>query len=271
MRFLKTNTASRVCVGPFLDKTDAVTPETSLTVTGLTVELYRDMNDGTAVTRTAFSPTASGGSNDMIHVTSDVGGMYDLELTATQLNFLGRLILVVTKADTHLSVFHEYMVLPAMIYDAFVAGSDTLQSDMTQILGTALTETSGQIAAGFKQFFNVATPTGTVNVMPVTTAVTNSVNVAASQFFIKKNVALSNFTFPMYDVNGALKTGVTVTVNLSKDGGAFAASTNAVAEIGTTGWYKISLTATEMNATIIAFSATGSGAVTTGYTIITQA
>jgi hypothetical protein len=42
----------------------------------------------------------------------------------------------------------------------------TVAANLTQILGTALTETAGQIAAAFKQWFNVATPTGTVNSLP---------------------------------------------------------------------------------------------------------
>lgn len=41
--------------------------------------------------------------------------------------------------------------------------SGVVKSSLVQILGTALTETAGQIAAAFKQFFNVASPTGTLN------------------------------------------------------------------------------------------------------------
>lgn len=44
--------------------------------------------------------------------------------------------------------------------------SGVVKSNLVQILATALTETSGLIAAGFKKFFNVATPTGTVNSLP---------------------------------------------------------------------------------------------------------
>lgn len=44
--------------------------------------------------------------------------------------------------------------------------SGIVKSNLTQILGTLLTETSGLIAAGFKKFFNVATPTGTLNSLP---------------------------------------------------------------------------------------------------------
>lgn len=63
------------------------------------------------------------------------------------------------------------------------AGTGTGQLDVTagvvkanlvQILATALTETAGQIAAAFKQFFNIASPTGTVNLIPVVTTVTNA-------------------------------------------------------------------------------------------------
>lgn len=38
--------------------------------------------------------------------------------------------------------------------------------NLVSILGTALTETAGQIAAAFTKFFNKATPTGTVNSLP---------------------------------------------------------------------------------------------------------
>ena len=41
-------------------------------------------------------------------------------------------------------------------------------------------------------------------------------------------------------------TGATVSIELSKNGGAFAAATNAVSEIAN-GWYIVTLTATETN------------------------
>ncbi len=44
--------------------------------------------------------------------------------------------------------------------------SGVVKSNLAQILGTALTETAGLIAAAFKQFFNVSAPTGTVNLTP---------------------------------------------------------------------------------------------------------
>jgi hypothetical protein len=44
--------------------------------------------------------------------------------------------------------------------------SGVVKANLAQILGTALTETSGWLAAGFKKFFNVATPVGTINSLP---------------------------------------------------------------------------------------------------------
>ena len=54
--------------------------------------------------------------------------------------------------------------------------SGVVKANLAQILGTALTETAGQIAAGFKQFFNVASPTSTMNTI---TAVTTTATATA--------------------------------------------------------------------------------------------
>jgi len=44
--------------------------------------------------------------------------------------------------------------------------SGVVKANLAQILGTALTETTGQIAAAFKKFFDKASPTGTINSLP---------------------------------------------------------------------------------------------------------
>lgn len=125
MRFLRTNTAVRVTVGPFFDKTDGVTPETGLTVTSCKLTLMvDDSNVPTLVLDTA--PTASGGANDMVHVTGDDAGFYDLELAAGNVNYLGRAMLAITDAATHCPVFHEFMILPANVYDSLVLGTASL-------------------------------------------------------------------------------------------------------------------------------------------------
>jgi len=44
--------------------------------------------------------------------------------------------------------------------------SGVVKSNLVQILATALTETAGLLAGGFKKLFNVASPTGTLNSIP---------------------------------------------------------------------------------------------------------
>jgi hypothetical protein len=138
MRFLRTNTAVRVTVGPFFDKTDGVTPETGLTVTSCKLTMMVDDANVPTLVLDA-SATASGGSNDMVHVTGDDAGFYDLELAAANVNYLGRAMLAITDAATHCPVFHEFMILPAMVYDSLVLGTDRLDANVTHIADTSQT------------------------------------------------------------------------------------------------------------------------------------
>lgn len=70
----------------------------------------------------------------------------------------------------------------------------------------------------------------------------------ASVVYPLKNTALS-FELDVYDYSGKLLTAATFSARqISKDGGAFATTTNAPVEIGTSGTYTIALTASEMNA-----------------------
>lgn len=138
MRFLRTNTAVRLTIGPFLDKTDGITPKTGLTVTSEKLTfVVDDANVPTLVLDT--SPTASGGNNDMVHITGDDSGFYDLELTAANTNYLGRAMLSLNDVATHCPVFHEFMILPAMIYDSMVLGTDRLDTNVTHVTDTAQT------------------------------------------------------------------------------------------------------------------------------------
>lgn len=74
---------------------------------------------------------------------------------------------------------------------------------------------------------------------------------------VPKNVALSNFTFLMVLSSDHITpaTGKTVTAQISKDGDAFANTTNSVSEIAG-GFYKIDITQTEMNADVVALKFT---------------
>jgi len=117
MRELRTNTATRVTVGPFYDVTDGITPELAFDVTGCHVTLIVDVaGEPTLVLDTA--PTAEdGGVNDMFHLTGDDAGLYVLEFAAANVNYLGRAMLAIVNTSVHLPVFHEFSIITANYYD----------------------------------------------------------------------------------------------------------------------------------------------------------
>jgi hypothetical protein len=177
MRFLRTNTAVIVTVGPFYDKTDGVTIEGSLTITNERITLTADTDAGSAPTLILDNVTGAtaGTSNDLNYITNNDAGLMQLELTAADTNRLGRMFLTITDAANHVPVFHEFMVLPAMIYDAFILGTDVLDASMTQILGTAVSApaTAGILDVNVKNIDNdAASASGTVTFPNATLAST---------------------------------------------------------------------------------------------------
>lgn len=137
MRFLKQNTATRVTVGPFLDVTDAKTPEVALTATNEKLTFVVD-DAGVPTLVIDANATASAGNNDFVHITGDDAGYYDLELTAAQTNYVGRAALSINYVTDHLPVFHEFMIVPANVYDSFF-GTDTLWVDVQEINSNSVT------------------------------------------------------------------------------------------------------------------------------------
>jgi len=88
---------------------------------------------------------------------------------------------------------------------------------------------------------------------------------------IKKNQALSGFTFVMIDSSDHVtgKTGLTVTATRSLDGAAFASCANAVSEISA-GAYKIDLAAADLNGNSVLLKFSATGADTRFVEVVTQ-
>lgn len=140
MKFLRTNTAVIDFVGPFLDKTDGVTLKTSLTITNEKISLVAATDAGSAPTIILDNITGatSGTSNDLNYITGQDNAMMQIELAAADVNRLGRMRLTITDAANHAPVIEDYIVLPAAIYDWFIAGTIVpLPANVTQLLGTA--------------------------------------------------------------------------------------------------------------------------------------
>lgn len=89
---------------------------------------------------------------------------------------------------------------------------------------------------------------------------------------VKKNVALANFMFKMVDSADHItpKTGLTVACKRSIDGAAFADCNTATATEIASGWYKVSLAASDLNGTTIALKFTSAGADQRDLLIVTQ-
>jgi hypothetical protein len=87
----------------------------------------------------------------------------------------------------------------------------------------------------------------------------------------RKNVALSNLMFMMFDSSGAAAGSLTIIPTVAKDNGIEIATVNAAVEIGS-GQYRIDLTLAEMNADVVRFRAhVASGADDTVMVIYTHA
>lgn len=139
MRFLRSNTAVLMSVGPFYDRTDGVTIETALTITNERITLTADTDAGSAPTNILDNVTGatSGTANDLNYITGNDAGLMQLELAAADVNRVGRMFLSITDAANHVPVFHELFVLPQAIYDWLTGAIVPLPANVTQLLGTA--------------------------------------------------------------------------------------------------------------------------------------
>lgn len=133
MIYLKASTASQeVLLGPFVDSTDGVTAETALTIANTDIKIFK-------AGATTLASKNSGGAT---HIS---GGNYYAVLDATDTDTVGSGTIVVQVSGA-LAVRHDFTVLPALVYDSLIAGSDNLQVDTIQAAGT--TWGSGAITAG---------------------------------------------------------------------------------------------------------------------------
>lgn len=166
---LKTNTATRIPVGPLVDPGDFKTAETSLTVTNLSVQIYQVKTDGTAVVRTQFAPTASGGNNDMALVTDSTDGMYDLELTAAQLNWLGNGRITFYDVDGFIVHWIDIQVVSAAYFD-WIFGTTIPDVNVTKVNGTS--QTAKDLGASIT---HIKAKTDTITTPPAASAIADAV------------------------------------------------------------------------------------------------
>lgn len=121
---LRQSTAVIVLIGPFLDSTDGVTPETGLTISQADVRLSK--NGGNMAQKNQTSAC--------VH---DEIGYYTCQLDTTDTNTLGILKVMVSESEA-LPVWNEFNVMEANAYDSKY-GTTLQEVNTTQISGTAQT------------------------------------------------------------------------------------------------------------------------------------
>lgn len=248
MNLLKQSTAVTVRIGPFMDATDAVTPETGITL-GAADQAELLKHSGATVDISGATWAAITGC----------GGYYDLSLTTSHTDTLGMLTVVVQDTSVCLPApAFRAMVVPAAIYDSLVGGTDTLPADVTQWNGTnvATPDTAGHPKVTIKS----GTGAGEISL---------SSGRVLTRGAIVKNTALANFPFSMTDsTNHNPMTGLTVTATRSIDGGAYASGTiTNMTEIGN-GSYQCDLGAGDLNGDTIMFRFTAAGADDLTFTVV---
>lgn len=118
--WLRQSTAIEIKVGVFVDSVDGVSAEVALTITSSEVLLSK--NDG--------DWAAKNESTSLVH---ESNGWYRCLLNTTDTNTLGILRYQIAEAGA-LPVWGSFLVVPANVYDSFLA-SDFLQIDVAQWLG----------------------------------------------------------------------------------------------------------------------------------------
>lgn len=129
---LRQSTQVIVRIGPFVDATDAVTPETGVTLAAA---------DQAEALKAAGAATVDISGNTFAAVTG-AGGWYDLTLTTTDTNTIGTLTIVVQDSSVCLPVFMHFQVIEEAAYDTLYAASALPASTTNITAGTITTATN---------------------------------------------------------------------------------------------------------------------------------
>lgn len=153
---------------------DATTqaPETGLTVTSITCRIVND-----AMTTSSFSPTASGGSNDMVEIGN---GAYRLELTAAQLGTVGVFELGCSISGS-VSPPTAFNIVPTVFYDFKFRGDISSIADFLAepVPGAA---TAGQLGYNIGTFLTIQNtyPGGVISTGTAQAGAAGSITLAAA-------------------------------------------------------------------------------------------
>ena len=148
--FLKQSTAIDIRMGPYADATDAVTPETGLTIGAADQAEVLKANGAATVAMTGTFAAVSGAD-----------GWYDYTCATTDVDTIGEVVFVLQDASVTRPAFTRGYVLEEAVFDAFFGASATPLVDIADaVLDEAL---SGHSSAGTlgKAVTDIEVDTGT--------------------------------------------------------------------------------------------------------------
>lgn len=192
--FLKQSTEVIVRLGQFVDLTDAVTPETGITLGAA--------DQAEVLKGTAGAATVDISGNTWAAITG-AGGMYNLTLTASNTDTIGPLSVVVADASVCLPVVKEFFVVSEEMYDNLLSGAALLSVNTTEFAGESaagLLTSADSIKADVQRIDGVAAAaenlslgaqgmvTGTVQTASTTTKVTSNLSKAVNDFYVDRSL-----------------------------------------------------------------------------------
>jgi hypothetical protein len=157
--------ATTIAIGPMIDRMTGA-PLTALTPGNVTCKI---INGTTATTLTL---TASGGSNDLAHISN---GIFSIELTAANTNHMGNSVLVLQDDDVMVPYTGSFVTLRTQTYESLVLDDDKLQVDVSQIGNANVTSASGVLEVNTKQINGDASAAAALDA-----AIDNSNNIIAA-------------------------------------------------------------------------------------------
>jgi hypothetical protein len=237
MKFFKTNQNIKTVVGPFMDATTGIVPRVALTASCVEGVIFWELDDASVHAPKQFTCTASSDKPNALVLCTGSMGFYELDIQATNVNTKGRITLALRVSSTNagycVPVWHEGFVAAGDMYDTFYTGTTA---------GTA-----------FKKFFDVASPTGTINSIPDAVAgAVNGLVIAGSNSAITfsnltvttaatfgtvavtATMSVARYTAASEAITTATYTGLTVTTALSV--GALVATSMSCGIISTPMW-----------------------------------
>lgn len=188
-RVLKYATQSIVNVGPFVDATDGVTPETALTLSSGVAELY---SPGAVATIDVSGRTWA-------HIAY---GMYRITLTAADLTYTGSMVLHLHPSGAR-PVLTEILAVASGTFEGWLSGS-AVAANMSQINGNSTAASNlGSSALGLTAL-TVQTGSSTTQILTNLTESVNNHFAGRTLVFTSGTLAGQATTITAY--NGTTKT-----------------------------------------------------------------